>query len=117
MKKIKVFISSVQSEFSRERENLFKILPVILYWGFSSRLFIWNPGTLPSSLSLAQLKGSYGSIPFNPLLAEPMYLTGYIERLGSGTRDLYRLSKEAGLKEPEFRLTDGFTVIIWRPTT
>ena len=84
---------------------------------FPDRLEIRNRVTLPSSLSLAQLKRPHGSIPFNPLLVEPMYLTGYIERFGSGTRDLYRLSKEAGLKEPEFRLTDGFTVVIWRPTT
>ena len=82
---------------------------------FSDRLEVWNPGTLPSSLTLEQLKGPHGSVPFNPLVAEPMYLTGYIERFGSGTRDMIRLSHEAGLKEPEFSLTDGFKVVVWRP--
>ena len=53
-------------------------------------------------------------VPVNPLLAEPMYLTGYIEKLGSGTQDIYKLCKEAGLKEPKFILDDGFRVIIWR---
>jgi len=82
---------------------------------FSDRLEIWNPGTLASSLSLSQLKINHGSFPSNPLLAEPMYLAGYIERLGTGTRDMVNLCVAAKLKEPEFTLDDGFRVTIWRP--
>jgi len=81
---------------------------------FSDRLEIWNPGSLPSSLTLKQLKEIHGSVPFNPLLAEPMYLAGYIEKLGSGTQDMFKLCEEAGLKEPKFSLDDGFRVIVWR---
>jgi len=84
---------------------------------FSDRLEIWNPGTLASSLSLSQLKINHGSFPANPLLAEPMYLAGYIERLGTGTRDMVNLCVAAKLKEPEFTLDDGFRVTIWLPTS
>jgi len=84
---------------------------------FSDRLEIWNPGTLASSLSLSQLKINHGSFPSNPLLAEPMYLAGYIERLGTGTRDMVNLCVAAKLKEPEFTLDDGFRVTIWRPAS
>jgi predicted HTH transcriptional regulator len=52
---------------------------------FADRVEVWNPGSLPPSLSLAQLRQPHGSIPANPLLAEPLYLTQYIERLGTGT--------------------------------
>jgi hypothetical protein len=83
---------------------------------FSDRMEIWNPGTLASALSLPQLKTHHGSFPVNPLLAEPMYLAGYIERLGTGTRDIINLCLAANLKEPEFSLDDGFRVVIWRPT-
>jgi len=81
---------------------------------FSDRLEIWNPGTLPSTLTIQKLKAPHGSVPVNPLIAEPMYLAGYIEKLGSGIRDMFRLCKETGLKEPEFSLYDGFKTIIWR---
>lgn len=43
---------------------------------FSDRLEIWNPGSLPASLTLEKLRVAHGSVPGNPLLAEPMYLTG-----------------------------------------
>jgi predicted HTH transcriptional regulator len=82
---------------------------------FADRLEVWNPGTLPPSLTLDKLRVLHGSFPANPLLAEPLYLTKYIERLGTGTRDMIRRCREAGLPEPEFRLTDGFVVTIRRP--
>lgn len=81
---------------------------------FADRLEIWNPGRLPASLTIEQLKGPHGSIPANPLLAEPMYLTGYIERLGTGTRDMIRLCKKAGLPEPEFAQEGNFKLVFRR---
>jgi predicted HTH transcriptional regulator len=82
---------------------------------FSDRLEVWNPGTLPPTLTLQDLREPHGSHPRNPLLAEPLYLTRYIERMGTGTRDMIRKCREAGLAEPEFKLTDGFVATIWRP--
>ncbi len=81
---------------------------------FRDRLEIWNPGQLPYNLTLSQLKQPHSSFPSNPLIAEPLYLTGYIERLGTGTLDMIRLCKEAGLNEPEFKQEDVFKTIIRR---
>ena len=81
---------------------------------FSDRLEVWNPGTLPPSLTLEKLKHPHGSVPANPLLAEPLYLTKYIERMGTGTGDMIKHCKKAGLPEPVFALTDGFVVTIRR---
>ena len=47
-------------------------------------------------------------------LAEPMYLTGYIERMGTGTGDMIRRCREAGLPEPDFAVTDGFQIVVRR---
>ena len=69
---------------------------------FANRLEVWNPGTLPASLTLEKLRLPHGSVPTNPLLAEPMYLTRYIERMGTGTRDMIKKCKAAGLPEPSF---------------
>jgi len=82
---------------------------------FADRVEVWNPGSLPPSLSLAQLRQPHGSIPANPLLAEPLYLTQYIERLGTGTGDMIRRCQEAGLSEPAFALEDGFRISLGRP--
>ena len=81
---------------------------------FADRLEVWNPGCLPSSLTVEGLRKPHGSAPHNPLLAEPLYQTQYIERMGTGTGDMIRRCREAGLPEPEFRVTDGFTATIWR---
>lgn len=81
---------------------------------FSDRLEIWNPGTLPPTLTLEKLRLPHGSVPGNPLLAEPLYLTKYIERMGTGTRDMIERCLKAGLEEPIFKLTDGFVTVIRR---
>jgi predicted HTH transcriptional regulator len=81
---------------------------------FSDRLDVWNPGLLPPSLTLEKLRLPHGSVPGNPLLAEPLYLTKYIERMGTGIGDMIARCRNAGLPEPEFALTDGFVVTIRR---
>ena len=47
---------------------------------FRNRLEIWNPGTLPYGLTVQKLQGPHKSLPANPLLADPMYWNGYIEK-------------------------------------
>ncbi len=84
---------------------------------FSDRLEIWNPGSLPLGWTTEKLKQLHSSVPANPLLAEPMYLSGYIERLGTGTADMVRIASEAGLKEPDFVQEDTFKAIIYRYRT
>lgn len=81
---------------------------------FKDRLEIWNPGNLPYGLTTTKLKEPHTSIPNNPLLAEPMYLAGYIERMGTGTGDIIRLCKKQGLKEPDFIQDEIFKTVIWR---
>lgn len=84
---------------------------------FADRLEVWNPGTLPASLTIEKLRHPHGSVPHNPLLAEPLYLTKYIERMGTGTGDMIRHCKEVGLPEPQFTISDGFVTTIWRKSS
>jgi len=81
---------------------------------FADRLEVWNPGALPPSLTLEKLRVAHGSVPGNPLLAESLYLTKYIERMDTGTDDMIRRCKAAGLAEPEFMVSDGFRAIVRR---
>ena len=64
---------------------------------FADRLEIWNPGALPGTLTLDDLRHAHPSVPNNPLIAESLYLTRYIEKAGSGTVRMIELCREAGL--------------------
>lgn len=82
---------------------------------FADRLEVWNPGALAGTLTLPSLREDHPSVPNNPLLAESLYLTRYIERVGSGTQAMIELCVEAGLPEPDYELRQGFFVItLWR---
>ena len=54
------------------------------------------------------------NLPANPLLADPMYWNGYIEKVGTGTEDIINKCREYGLKTPEFYQEEDFRVVIWR---
>jgi ATP-dependent DNA helicase RecG len=82
---------------------------------FADRLEVWNPGRLPGTLTLDSLRNDHPSVPYNPLMAESLYLARYIERVGSGTQTIIELCKDAGLPEPQFEQRGGFFVVtLWR---
>ena len=81
---------------------------------FRNRLEVWNPGSLPYGLTTAKLLEPHPSVPTNPILANPIYLAGYIERMGTGTGDIVDKCVTLGLKTPEFIQEEDFKVILWR---
>jgi predicted HTH transcriptional regulator len=83
---------------------------------FADRLEVWNPGELPPPLTPERLTRPHASIPRNPLLAEPLFLAGYIEQAGTGTLDMIARCRDAGLSAPEFRQDGGsFIQTLRRP--
>ena len=83
---------------------------------FADRLEVWNPGELPAPLTVAELWLPHASIPRNPLIAEPMFLAGYVEKAGSGTLDMIARCRDAGLAPPLFRQDGGqFVQVLQRP--
>jgi len=81
---------------------------------FRNRLEVWNPGVLPYGLTVQKLFGPHKSLPANPLLADPMYWNGYIEKVGTGTEDIINKCRDYGLRTPEFYQEEDFRVVIWR---
>ena len=75
---------------------------------FIDRVEIWNSGSLPSQLTISDLKKPHRSFPGNPLLAEVFYLADYIQKVGSGTIEMMKQCKQAGLPEPEFVNNMGY---------
>ncbi len=84
---------------------------------FRDRVEIWNPGSIPFGWTTEMLKKIHPSIPANPLIAEPMYLAGYIERLGTGTADIVQKALDAELQEPQFIQETIFRVVLFRKVT
>lgn len=82
---------------------------------FKNRLEIWNPGQLPYELTTQQLYKPHKSHPNNPLIAEPLQRSGFIEKAGTGTGEIVKLCLQHGLKKPLFEQDGDFKVIIWRP--
>lgn len=88
------------------------------------RLKIWDNGTRVDGASrirsitravvgIAHAAGI--SIPQNLLLAEALFLSGYIEKSGTGTTEMIRQCKAVGLPEPTFEQRgDQWTVTLWR---
>ena len=81
---------------------------------FKDRLEVWNPGKLPQGMTIAKLNKEHTSNPVNPVLAHPVYLSGYIEQMGTGTTDIIDHCLDYGLRKPEFHQDDDFRVVIWR---
>lgn len=81
---------------------------------FRDRLEVWNPGRLPKGMTVEKLSGEHSSLPVNPLLANPVYLAGYIEQVGTGTNDVIDRCVELGLRTPEYHQEEDFRVVIWR---
>lgn len=92
MNPIRVFISSVQRELAAERAVL--------------RDFLAGD---------ALMRRFFAPFLFEDLPAasrDPRMLARYIERMGTG--DMIRRCREAGLAEPAFSVSDGFTTTLWR---
>ena len=54
------------------------------------------------------------SIPVNPLLANAMFLMGYVERAGTGTEDIIDKCRDWGLSAPVWEDDGDFKVVLYR---
>ncbi len=71
---------------------------------FTDRVEVWNSGSLPPELGIADLRKPHTSFPANPLLANALYFADYIQKTGSGTLEMIKQCKAQGAPEPEFVL-------------
>ena len=83
---------------------------------YDDRIEVWNPGKLPESITLAQLKQKHLSVPRNRFLAERLFYIKYIEHWGRGTNRIVEAMRESKLADPIFEeLTGGLNVILMGP--
>ncbi len=70
---------------------------------FDDRLEIWNSGSLPTKLTVDDLRRPHHSVLRNKLIADVFYVRGYIEKWGIGTNKMIDLCKMEGIPEPVFQ--------------
>lgn len=71
------------------------------------RLVISNPGHLPEGWTAGDLKKVHRSVPFNPDIANVLYMRGLMEQLGVGTQRVAWECKELGAKPPVWKAGSG----------
>jgi len=82
---------------------------------YDNKMFVWNDGGLPSTITLPQLTQLHSSHPRNPILAGACFLGGYIDSWGSGIMKIINSCKAAGLPTPELNEKEGgFIVILFK---
>jgi len=78
---------------------------------YDSKMFVWNDGGLPTTITLPQLTQSHSSHPRNPTLARACFLGGYIDSWGSGIMKIINSCLEAGLPMPELKEKEGGFIV------
>ena len=81
---------------------------------YDDRVEIENPGRLPQGVTPENIKTSHASFPYNPLIAEVLYRSSFLESWGSGVGRMVDACKAQGVPEPEYRVNGGFVTIVFR---
>jgi len=78
---------------------------------YDNKLFLWNDGRLPETITLEQLKHTHSSHPRNPILAEACFRGGFIDAWGSGINKIMDSCKVAGLPTPDINEKEGGFIV------
>ena len=77
---------------------------------FDDRVEIENTGHLPNELTTETIKLPHRSYPQNPIIANALFMTAFLESWGTGVNRMVEACKTVGLPEPEYG-TDG--TFVW----
>ena len=81
---------------------------------YDDRVEIENPGNFPANLTAETIKHPHDSYPRNPLIANVLYLSTYLEKWGSGVARIIEVCKQQNIPEPTYEDRGGFIHIIFK---
>lgn len=84
---------------------------------YDDRIEIENPGMFPPQITLANIKEPHGSYPYNPLIADVLYKTSYLESWGSGVKRIVEACRKQNVPDPEWSMSGGFVTVTFRKST
>ncbi len=84
---------------------------------YDDRVEIENTGHLPEELTVETIKTNHQSFAQNPLIADILFKTTFLENWGSGVSRMMEACVEAGLPEPRYGTNGLFVWITFYRTT
>lgn len=78
---------------------------------YDDRIEIENPGILPPQITPENIRQPHISYPYNPLIANVLYSTTYIENWGSGVKRIMEACQKRGVTAPTWSINGGFIVV------
>lgn len=81
---------------------------------YDDRIEIENPGILPPQITPKNILQPHISYPYNPLIANVLYSTTYIENWGSGVKRILEACQKRGVDAPTWTINGGFVVVTFK---
>ena len=81
---------------------------------YDDRVEIENPGILPPELTPETIKQPHNSHPYNPLIANFLYRSTFLESWGSGVRRIIDSCAAAGVEEPTWQTNPNFVWVTFK---
>ena len=83
---------------------------------YDDRVEIFNPGSFPHGMTPENITEPHGSFPYNPIIANVLFKTTYLESWGSGVHRIVDACQAQGLPSPVWTVDKGMvTVTFQRP--
>jgi hypothetical protein len=81
---------------------------------YDDRVEIENPGRFPLGLTPDNIMRTHSSHPYNPMIADVLYMASFLESWGSGVGRMVDACRAQEVPEPVYEESDGFVKIVFR---
>ncbi|MDO4164291.1 MAG: ATP-binding protein, partial [Bacteroides sp.] len=81
---------------------------------YDDRIEIENPGVFPPQLTTETIKQPHNSYPYNPIMAEVLFRTTFLENWGTGTRRIIDACNAHNVSEPVWSISGGYVCVTFK---
>lgn len=81
---------------------------------YDDRIEIESPGILPPQLTTETIKQPHISYPYNPIIADVLFKTTFLENWGSGVSRIIDTCKQQNVPEPIWKTQGGFVIVTFK---
>lgn len=78
---------------------------------YDDKIYVWNDGKFPDDISEQDLFEKHRSKPYNPLIAQRFFKTGFIESWGRGFEKIKKECEEYGSPLPEVEIKSSGVMV------
>ena len=81
---------------------------------YDDRVGVFNPGRLPHGMTPENITEPHGSFPYNPIIANVLFKTTFLESWGSGVQRIVDACREQGLPDPVWSTGQGMVKVTFQ---